>query len=131
MSDIAYWKEEYEKEVDALGGLVASLKDSKTKDKIYTECDARFAKLKDIKKSYGLELRLLKGVIVFISTSRKTLISPPLLLDKIERAKFDAEGKGYEKRMNEYLDLIKDSKAGAQKETLMKGATGAFGVGTS
>ena len=61
MSDIAYWKDEYQKEVDALGELVASLKDSKTKDKIYVECDKGFAKLKDIKKSYGLEMRLLKG----------------------------------------------------------------------
>ena len=61
MSDIAYWKEEYQKEVDALGALVATIKDSKNKDKVYKDCDVITAKLKDIKKSFGLELRLLKG----------------------------------------------------------------------
>lgn len=31
--------------------------------------------------------------------------------------------------MNEYQDQIKESKMGAQKDALLKGATGAFGVG--
>ena len=49
--------------------------------------------------------------------------------DKAERAKFDAEGKTFERRMTEYQDQIKESKTGAQKDALLKGATGAFGVG--
>ena len=110
MSDIAYWKDEYTKEVDSIGELIATLKDSKTKDKIYTEFDSKVNKLKDIKKSYGLEIRLLK--------------------DKSERSKYEAEGKELEKRINDYSEEIKQSKLEAQKDSLMKGATGAFGVGT-
>ena len=51
------------------------------------------------------------------------------ILDKAERAKFDAEGKGFEKQLTGHLEIINESKVGAQKEALMKGATGAFGMG--
>ena len=73
------------------------------------ECDSKLAKLKDIKKSYGLELRLLK--------------------DKSLKAQFDAAGKEFEKQISDYVEEIKHSKTDAQKEDLLKGAKGAFGVG--
>jgi hypothetical protein len=109
MSDIEYWKEEYAKEIEALGALVSSLKDSKNKPKIYGECDEKVAKLRDIKKSYGLELRLLK--------------------DKSMKAQFDGFGKDFERQISEFQEEIKSSKTEAAKADLLKGATGAFGVG--
>ena len=109
MSDIEYWKDEYSKEIDELGTLVNSLKGSKSKDATLKECDAKFSKLKDIKKSYGLELRLLK--------------------DKALKAQFDAVGKEFEKQIADYQELIKHSRSDFEKEDLLKGAKGAFGVG--
>ena len=68
MADIAYWNDEYTKEVDSyteISGTLRSLIDSNSTNvrkvtKSISDCEAKAAKLKDVRKSYGLELRLVK-----------------------------------------------------------------------
>jgi hypothetical protein len=68
MTDIAYWNKEYKKEVDNFEECIVELssliegKSTNTRriTKTILECDAKAAGIKEIKKSFGLELRLIK-----------------------------------------------------------------------
>lgn len=68
MADIAYWLAEYTKEVDQYAGLLKALQslidtNSTNNRKIIqtiSQCDSKATKIKDVKKSYGLEMRLIK-----------------------------------------------------------------------
>lgn len=68
MADIAYWNDEFTKEVDLyteISEMLRSLIDSNSTNvrkvsKCISDCEAKSAKLKDVRKSYGLELRLVK-----------------------------------------------------------------------
>ena len=68
MADIAYWNDEYTKEVDSYSEISTTLRsliDSNSTNvrkiaKTISDCEAKAAKIKDVRKSYGLELRLVK-----------------------------------------------------------------------
>jgi len=79
MSDIQYWYDEYLKEVNELEEkyTTASKLDEVWKkderEKIFVECDSHNVRIKELKKSFGLELRLVK--------------------DKEQKKEFDGKGK--------------------------------------
>ena len=68
MTDIAYWFKEYTTEVDQYTEILKTLQslidtNSTNNRKIIqtiSQCDAKSIKIKDVKKSYGLEMRLIK-----------------------------------------------------------------------
>ena len=79
MSDIQYWYDEYSKEVTELEDKYTTstkLDEVWKKDEreqIYCECDSKTVRIKELKKSFGLELRLVK--------------------DKEQKKDFDSKGK--------------------------------------
>ena len=68
MADIAYWNDEYTKEAnqfasvsEALNSLITSNSTNNRKIiKLISECDMLLLKIKDVKTSYNLELKLVK-----------------------------------------------------------------------
>ena len=66
MSDIQYWYDEYLKEVTTLEETHSNAlkldevwkKDER--EKLFSECDSHNTRIKELKKSFGLELRLVK-----------------------------------------------------------------------
>lgn len=98
MTDIAYWYDEYARETDLytdLSSTLTSLIESNSTNnrkiiKTIAECDAKAGKLRDIKKSFGLELRLIK--------------------DRAQRSEFDSKMKLLDERvmlLNKDLKLAK------------------------
>ena len=68
MADIAYWHDEYSKEANqfaststALNSLITSNSTNNRKIiKLISECDTILSKIKDVKTSFNLELKLVK-----------------------------------------------------------------------
>lgn len=66
MSDIVYWGDEYQREVDQLTTAVHHLKSliSSSNNKLISQatldCESKLTRIREVKKSYGLELRLVK-----------------------------------------------------------------------
>jgi hypothetical protein len=111
MGDIDYWFEQYEKEVEGFDTLIEklqSLGDASSKPKVFTktvtECDAKAARIKDIKKSMGLELRLVK--------------------DKQERSEYDAAIKEIDERVTILNKDLKLAKSQSDKNDLFQDKKG-------
>jgi hypothetical protein len=66
MSDIGYWGDEYQREVDQLTAAVHHLQslitsaNNKLVSQATLDCESKLTRIKEVKKSYGLELRLVK-----------------------------------------------------------------------
>lgn len=111
MGDIDYWFEQYEKEVEGFVTLIEklqSLGDGGSKPKVYTQtvtdCDAKIVRIKDIKKSMGLELRLVK--------------------DKQERSEYDAAIKEIDERVTILTKDLKLAKSQSDKKDLFQDKKG-------
>lgn len=107
-SDIEFWLSEYTKEVDALASLAVNVKslansgNAKATTTTLSECEAKITKIKEVKKSFGLELRLVK--------------------DRGQKSEFDIKAKALDDRANEYTKIIKDVKHLQQKADLVGGS---------
>ena len=101
MADIAYWTEEYTKEVDQLAAVLSTLQSliesgSTNNRKIIqtiSECDFKATRIRDVKKSFGLELRLIK--------------------DRAERYDYDVKMKALDERV---MIMSKDLKLAKMKQ---------------
>ena len=100
MADIVYWSDEYsknihelEKLVDASKTIVGDMKSNGT-----DACDAQVTRLKEIKKSFGLELRMIK--------------------DKSLKLQYDAKAKEYDAIFNDLIKEIANVKARNDKQEL-------------
>lgn len=92
MTDIAYWYDEYARETDLytdISSTLSSLIESNSTNnrkiiKTIAECDAKAGKLKDIKKSFSLELRQIKDRAQKsdFDSKMKTLDERVMLLNK-------------------------------------------------
>jgi len=108
-SDIDFWLSEYTKEVDALASLAVNVKslansgNAKATTTILTECEAKINKIKEVKKSFSLELRLVK--------------------DRGQKGELDKKAKALDDRANEYTKVIKDVKHLQQKDDLTGGSS--------
>ena len=105
MTDIAYWFKEYTTEVDQYTEILKTLQslidtNSTNNRKIIqtiSQCDAKSIKIKDVKKSYGLEMRLIKdkqeksdyNVKVAALDERLMILNKDLKLIKIKQNKHD------------------------------------------
>lgn len=112
MSDIAFWTTEYTREVDQLTTTLTALQsladsNSTNNRKIIqsiSECDFKITKIKDVKKSFGLELKLIK--------------------DRQEKYEYDIKMKALDERvmiMTKDLRLIKNKQ---NKQELFQESTG-------
>lgn len=106
MSDIAYWSDEYKREVDQLAALLNHLLslenlNNGNLDQAMKECDDKADRIKNVKKSFGLELRLVK--------------------DKTLKAEYDESGKFLDARLNEMNKNLKDVKMRQNKTDLFGG----------
>eukprot|EP01038_Epipyxis_sp_PR26KG_P016837 gene16837-23060_t len=112
MSDINYWYEEYTKEVDAFKQLVDKLQsllsssNSKVIEQCIKDCEIKYNRVGQIKKSFQMELRIIS--------------------DKNVKSQFEKDGRSLEENFNtinknytqaktQYArkDLLKESKSGA------------------
>lgn len=113
-SDIEFWLAEYSKEVDALATLTANLKtlanagNAKALSTACNECEAKISKVKEVKKSFSLELRLVK--------------------DRGQKVEFDNKAKALDDRANEYTKMIKDVKHMQTKADLVGSPTSTMGA---
>ena len=105
MTDIAYWLKEYSTEVDQYTDILKTLQslidtNSTNNRKIIqtiSQCDAKSIKIKDVKKSFGLEMRLIKdkqekseyNVKVAALDERLMILNKDLKLIKIKQNKHD------------------------------------------
>lgn len=103
MSDIAYYNDDYSRHLDVLENFVKTFETSIDKITAGAACDSEVSRIKDIKKSFGLELCLIK--------------------DKAVRAQYDSKAKEYEKRFNDCMKDIQAIKMKSDKNDLMKGTT--------
>lgn len=108
-SDIEFWLAEYTKEVDALASLAVNAKslansgNAKATATTLTECEGKISKIKEVKKSFSLELRLVK--------------------DRTQKGEFDKKAKVLDDRANEYTKVVKDVKHLQQKDDLTGGSS--------
>jgi hypothetical protein len=113
-SDIEFWLAEYTKEVDALASLTVNLKslsnsgNAKATGTSLSECELKINKIKEVRKSFSLELRLVK--------------------DRGQKAEYDAKAKVLDDRANEYTKMIKDVKHQQQKADLVGSPTSTMGA---
>ena len=113
-SDIEFWLAEYTKEVDALASLTVNLKslsnsgNAKATGTSLSECELTINKIKEVRKSFSLELRLVK--------------------DRGQKAEYDAKAKVLDDRANEYTKMIKDVKHQQQKADLVGSPTSTMGA---
>lgn len=113
-TDIEFWLAEYTKEVDALANLTANLKSLQHAGNIKalntgcTECEAKITKVKEVKKSFSLELRLVK--------------------DRGQKVEFDTKAKALDDRANEYTKMVKDVKHLQIKQDLIGNPTSTLGA---
>lgn len=103
MSDIAYYNDDYSRHLDVLENFVKTFETAVDKISAGAACDSEVSRIKDIKKSFGLELCLIK--------------------DKAVRAQYDIKAKEYEKRFNDCLKDIQTIKSKSDRSDLMKGTT--------
>jgi hypothetical protein len=104
MSDVEYWLEEYKKEVeqvrillDRLKGLVES-SNTKAVEGGIKDCDAKVIRAREVKKSFGLEVKLVR--------------------DKGVRADYEAKGKDLDYQLNDLSKALNKLKADNSKNTL-------------
>ena len=71
---------------------------------IISDCDSKVSRIKEVKKSFGLELRLIK--------------------DKSLRVDYEAKAKEYDTKYNEIFISYQDAKNKFMKQDLVKGAGG-------
>ena len=108
MADIVYWKEEYEREVAHLSSLVSktsslvSSSNAKVIGAAAAECDAKVARLREVKKSFGLELRLVK--------------------DRTAKAEYDALAKALDEKVNTLGNELKQARTSQSRLELMQGS---------
>eukprot|EP01041_Mallomonas_annulata_P007223 gene7223-14732_t len=104
MADISYWCDEYSKHLDEFEKLIESAKKSigETKSAAIESCETEIARLKDVKKSFGLELRLLK--------------------DKTLKVQFDVKSKENDMRLTDLTNEFQQVKQTADKNELTQGA---------
>ena len=104
MSDLTYWLDEYIKEVQQLQELVEKYKqavDSSNQrliEILTKDCDAKVLRVKEVKKSFALELKLAR--------------------DKTLRSDFEGRLKDYEAQANEYTKQFQNLKATTNKNSL-------------
>lgn len=111
MSEISYWHEEFRKAVDEYEELVEKLEcrmestgsASMTENTMKT-CDEQYLKVLGIKKSCGLELKLVK--------------------DRTIKAEFEVKAKALEHQISETRQKHEDIKNQSEKNTLMEKSRG-------
>jgi hypothetical protein len=98
MADVSYWNDEYTKEVNRFASVSADLNSLISSNstnnrkivKLISECDTIFLKIKEVKTSYSLELKLVK--------------------DRAEKQEYDRQKKALDARvtfLKKEVDLIK------------------------
>ena len=111
MSDIAFWDEEYNRELDTLTLLIANAgkAEKAERENILSDCEAKIARIRDVKKSFGLEMRLIK--------------------DKNNRSLYEEHGRMNEQRTTQLLADLKNVVTNAEKQTLLGAAAPTAGFG--
>lgn len=113
-TDIEFWLAEYTKEVDSLASLTVNVKsvsnsgNAKATATTLVECEGKISKIKEVGKSFRLELRLVK--------------------DRAQKSEFDAKAKALDDRANEYTNMIKEVKHNQQKADLVGSPTSTMGA---
>ena len=111
MSDIAYWSDEYKREVESFGVCVNyfitlssnTIPNPQILSQALLDCDIKITRIKEVKKSYGLELRLVK--------------------DKTLKADHDSRTKVIDEEYQQLLNQYKDAKSYQQKKQLLNGGS--------
>jgi SNARE protein len=116
MSDLTYWYDEYLREVDQLKEFVEKYKSAITSSnqkliEIYTkDCEAKSIRVKEVKKSFSLELKLCR--------------------DKILRSDFEAKMKEVDDRSIELTKEFSQLRAQNNKSSLFGDTVPAFSMST-
>ena len=118
MGDISYWEKEYSDLLNELEKAVIDLKDDEEQDiesltnkkefletlnKVVQECDTKVARIKEIKKSWLLEFRLIK--------------------DKDAKMKYDCKFKDLDAKAKAVIEDFNGAKLMVNKHSLLRAAT--------
>lgn len=109
MSDINYWSDEYKREIDqysaGLNYYVSIVNNVKLNQQLVTQaqndCETKGNRVKEVKKSYGLELRLVK--------------------DKAVKSDHEQRIKGLDEQFAQLQTQFKEAKSSLQKKQLLQG----------
>jgi len=103
-TDISYWYDKYCRDLDELSALINQIEVSVGDGRAIavSNCEQKIIEIKEVKKSCGLELRLVK--------------------DKTIRGQYDAKTKSLDKDYNDRFKLFQEVKTKANKSDLTKGA---------
>lgn len=112
MSDLTYWLDEYIKEVNQFQTLLEKYQQAISSsnqhliDILTKDCDAKVLRVKEVKKSFSLELKLAR--------------------DKSLRTEFESRLKEHEERANEYTKQFYTLKASTNKNSLFGDAVPSY-----
>lgn len=113
MADISYWFDELQKEVDGFQQQVSKLKsliessNMKALEMAIKDCEAKVVRLKEIKKSFGLEVRLIR--------------------DRTQRTTYEAQAAVYEDRFAGLNKEFEAARTTVNKKSLLKESATTFG----
>ncbi len=105
MGDASFWDTEYSKELDNFKSLLTKLKEAIKDDirqSLIKQLEDKSNRLKEIKKSFGLEVRLIKN--------------------KDVKVPFDEKMRGYNEEFTQLLDNFRTVKMSAQRSELLGNA---------
>lgn len=100
MSEIVYWDGEYSKLVADLGAIVLQFNPESGQElsNLLILCDSKVNRIRDTKKSFGLELRMVKN--------------------QNQKTHYESKGKNNEVKFNGYLNEIRAAKSAIDKKEL-------------
>ncbi|RYY83309.1 hypothetical protein EON63_11525 [archaeon] len=106
MADITYWFDELQKEVDQYQAMVERLKtivessNLKAIELLMKDCEAKAVRIREVKKSFGLEVRLIR--------------------DRNVRSNYEAQAAVYDERFNFSVKDFSACQTSINKKSLLK-----------